>query len=168
MWDKAVDLYCRLATAAMALCLAAMVLMVFGNVVLRYGFNSGLTVSEELSRWLFLWLVFLGAAVAVRERAHMGSDALLERLPRRVRQPVQIVAQSIVLSITGLVLAGSWQQMRINWDTQAPVTGASMAWVYATGVVFGIATGAMQLVDLVRLLRSRPADESSTKAPHAP
>ena len=49
-----------------ALCLALMVVMVFGNVVLRYGFNSGITVSEELSRWLFVWMTFLGAIVALR------------------------------------------------------------------------------------------------------
>ena len=51
-----------------------MVVLVFGNVVLRYGFNSGITVSEELSRWLLVWLTFLGAIVAVREHAHLGVD----------------------------------------------------------------------------------------------
>ena len=38
------------------LALVAMVIMVFGNVVLRYGFNKGITVSEEVSRWLFVWM----------------------------------------------------------------------------------------------------------------
>lgn len=46
-----------------------MVVMVFGNVVLRYAFNSGIAISEEVSRWLFVWITFLGAIVAVRERA---------------------------------------------------------------------------------------------------
>ena len=61
-------------------CLAAMALLVFGNVVLRYGFNSGIAVSEELSRWLFLWLIFLGASIAVHEQGHMGSDMVMEKL----------------------------------------------------------------------------------------
>jgi hypothetical protein len=56
-----------------------MVLMVFGNVVLRYGFNSGITVGGAL-RWLFVWMTFLGAIVAVRH-AHLGTDALVARLP---------------------------------------------------------------------------------------
>ena len=47
--------FCRLLEAVMALLLAAMVVLVFGNVVLRYVFNSGITISEELSRWLFVW-----------------------------------------------------------------------------------------------------------------
>ena len=58
-----------------------MVVMVFGNVVLRYGFNSGITVSEEMSRWLFVWMTFLGAIVALREHGHLGTDMLVSRLP---------------------------------------------------------------------------------------
>ena len=67
----------------MVACLAAMVVMVFGNVVLRYGFNSGITASEELSRWLFVWMTYLGAVVALRNRAHLGTDSVVSRLPRR-------------------------------------------------------------------------------------
>ena len=61
-----------------AVLLAVMVVLVFGNVVLRYGFNSGITVSEELSRWLFVWMTFLGAIVGL-QRAR----------PPRHRQPGQ-------------------------------------------------------------------------------
>ena len=58
MLDKAIDRLCRLFAVLMVACLAGMVVMVFGNVVLRYGFNSGITASEELSRWLFVWMTF--------------------------------------------------------------------------------------------------------------
>ena len=72
--ERILDLYCALLKGVIALCLAVMVVLVFGNVVLRYGFNSGITISEELSRWLLVWLTFLGAIVAVREHAHLGVD----------------------------------------------------------------------------------------------
>ena len=72
--ERILDLYCALLKFVIALCLAVMVVLVFGNVVLRYGFNSGITISEELSRWLLVWLTFLGAIVAVREHAHLGVD----------------------------------------------------------------------------------------------
>ena len=48
--ERILDLYCALLKFVIALCLAVMVVLVFGNVVLRYGFNSGITVSEELER----------------------------------------------------------------------------------------------------------------------
>ena len=60
--------------ALLAALLLAMVLMVFGNVVLRYVFNSGIVVSEELARFCFVWLTFIGAIVAVRDNAHLGMD----------------------------------------------------------------------------------------------
>ena len=62
-------------------CLAAMVVPVFGSVVLRYGFNSGISVSEEMARYLFVWLTFLGAVVAVQGHGHQGVDTLVSRLP---------------------------------------------------------------------------------------
>ena len=63
-----VDGYFRLLKLLMFLCMVGMVVMVFGNVVMRYAFNSGLTVSEELARFLFVWMTFLGAVVAINER----------------------------------------------------------------------------------------------------
>ena len=72
----------KLLDALLAALLLAMVAMVFGNVVLRYAFNSGLVVSEELSRFCFVWLTFLGAIVAMREHAHLGMDGFVRRLPR--------------------------------------------------------------------------------------
>ncbi len=66
---------------ASALLLAVMVVLVFGNVVLRYGFNSGITLSEEVSRWMFIWLTFLGAVIALKERGHLGVDMLVGKLP---------------------------------------------------------------------------------------
>ena len=61
---KIIDLYFRALKFLVALCLASMVALVFGNVVLRYVFSSGITFSEEFSRWLFVWLTFFGAIVA--------------------------------------------------------------------------------------------------------
>ncbi len=55
MLQKLIDQISRLLSLLMVVSLALMVVLVFTNVVLRYAFNSGLTVSEELSRWLFVW-----------------------------------------------------------------------------------------------------------------
>ena len=84
--QKLANLYFLLLKAAMAALLAAMVLMVFGNVVLRYAFNQGITASDELSRLFFVWLTFIGAAVAIREHGHIGVDMLVRRLPPLARQ----------------------------------------------------------------------------------
>jgi hypothetical protein len=78
--SRIVEAYYRSIKIVMAVLLAAMVVLVFGNVVLRYVFNSGIAISEELSRWLFVWMVFLGAIVGLREHAHLGVDSFVKLL----------------------------------------------------------------------------------------
>ena len=75
------NLFFKLAEMLLVTMLAVMVVMVFGNVVLRYGFNSGIISSEELSRYLFIWITFLGAIIAFRENAHLGLDTVVRLLP---------------------------------------------------------------------------------------
>lgn len=147
----------RAVEALIALMLAVMVVLVFGNVVLRYGFNSGITVSEEVSRWLFIWITFLGAVVALHERAHLGVDLVVSKLPPAAKKVCLGLSYLFMLYILWLLLQGSIAQTRINWDVQAPVTGASMAIVYAAGIVFAVLAAIIVLLDLVRLLTGRLA-----------
>ncbi len=156
--DRFVNACCRLLEALIALCLAVMVVMVFGNVVLRYVFNSGIAVSEELSRWLFVWLTFLGAIVALKENGHLGSDMLVSRLPRWGKQLCGVLGLLLMLGLTGMVFWGSLVQVKINWDVEAPVSGAPMAVVYGAGLVFAVGAGALLLRQLARVATGRAAD----------
>ena len=149
---KLLDGYCRLIEWLLIALLASMVVLVFGNVLMRYAFNSGITVSEELARWFFVWLTFLGAAVAVHERSHLGSDMLTSRLGPLGKRICLGLGQALMLWVTWLLFSGSWQQMQINADVQAPVTGASVAVFYAAGVVFAVSTGLMLVGDFWRTL----------------
>lgn len=159
MLDRSIDGMCRLFGVLMVACLALMVLMVFGNVVLRYGFNSGITVSEELSRWLFVWMTFLGAIVAVRKRAHLGTDALVSRLPLVGKKICFAAAHALMLYICWLMGRGAWQQMLINVETTSAVMQVSMAWLYASGVVFAVLAGGLVLVELLRLFAGRVPEQ---------
>ncbi|KQO16854.1 TRAP transporter small permease [Acidovorax sp. Leaf78] len=150
--DRVLRGYTRALDALAGLCLAIMVVLVFGNVVLRYTFNSGITVSEELSRWLFVWLTFMGAVVALREHGHLGVDAMVVRLPRLGKKICLVLAQMAMLYVSWLLLAGSWAQTLINWETEAPVTGASVGIFYASGVLMGASAIAILLRDLLRTL----------------
>ena len=159
MLQKIVDRYCQLLSMVMAACLALMVLLVFGNVVLRYAFNSGISVSEELSRWLFIWVTFLGAIVALREHAHLGTDMLVSRLPVIGKKICLVTGQLLMLYLTWLLFQGALAQARINWDVAAPVTGASMAVVYGAGLVFAVSAGALLLVEVWRTVTGQMRDD---------
>jgi TRAP-type C4-dicarboxylate transport system permease small subunit len=156
---KLVDGYFRLLRALTVVCLAGMVVLVFGNVVLRYAFNTGITVGEEVSRWLFVWLTFLGAIVATREHGHLGVDALVKRLPRTAQKTCLIASLVLMLFVTWLFLRGSWAQTILNIDVKAPATGASTGFFYATGVVFSVSVLPILFHDLFRVVTGRTHDE---------
>lgn len=156
--NKMIDFYGRLLEMLMALMLAAMVLLVFGNVVLRYAFESGISVSEELSRWLFVWLTFLGAIVAVKDRAHLGTDMLVSRLPPWGKKLCLIAGQLLMLCITGLLFSGSWAQTLLNMDTEAPGSGLSMGLLYGVGMLFAVSASLLLLRELWLVLSGQLSD----------
>lgn len=156
---KVIDLYCEGLKFLIALFLAITVALVFGNVVLRYGFNSGITVSEELSRWLFVWMIFLGAVVALRQHAHLGVDTLVRALPAWGKRLCFIVSYALMLLSDWLLLKGSWIQMLITSGDRAPATGLSVGLFYLAGVVFGLSAGVILAYDLWRVLSGRATEE---------
>lgn len=156
--DSFIDRYCRALKVITAAMLAIMVVLVFGNVVLRYAFNSGITVSEEVSRWLFVWMTFIGAIVALKEHGHLGTDMLVSRLPAAGKKVCLIVGQLLMLWVTWLLFSGSWDQAVINWDVQAPATGASVAIFYGAGVVFAVSAGVLLMRDLFRAVTGRMSE----------
>jgi len=156
--NRWIDRCCKGIEAVIAFFLAVMVVLVFGNVVLRYGFNSGITVSEEVSRWLFIWGTFLGAVVALKEHGHLGVDMLVQNLPPAGKKICLALGHMVMLYIVWLLFQGSLAQARINWDVTAPVTGASMAIVYSSGIVFSVLAAFILALDLYRLLSGQIAD----------
>lgn len=130
--------FTRALEVCIALCLASMAVLVFGNVVLRYGFNSGIAVSEEISRLLFVWLTFLGTILASREHAHLGVDSLVRRLPHAARQACVLVSGVLMIVMCGLLFWGSWKQAEINLDNTMPVSGIPYATVYAAGIAAAV------------------------------
>jgi TRAP-type C4-dicarboxylate transport system permease small subunit len=156
---RLIDLYCRALKFVIALCLAVMVVLVFGNVVLRYVFNSGITISEELSRWLMVWLTFLGAIVALREHAHLGVDTLVRALPASGKRICFVLSYSLMLFADWLLLSGSWKQIIITAGDRAPATNLSVGLFYGAGLVFGISAGVILIYDLVRVLTGAASED---------
>ena len=157
--NSLLDGFCKLLEALMVLLLALMVVLVFGNVVLRYAFDSGITVSEELSRWMFVWMTFLGAIVAIKEHGHLGTDMLVARLPKAGKKACLVVGHLLMLYVTWLLFDGSLAQTKINWEVEAPVSGASVAIFYGAGVFFAVCAGLLLLRETWRALSGRITDE---------
>ncbi len=152
MIQKLIDKYCQVLSWLIAGSLALMVVLVFTNVVLRYALNSGIAVSEELSRWLFVWLTFMGAVVALNERAHLGTDMLVSRLSAKGKKVCLAIGHVLMLFICYLIFKGALDQVKINWDSTSAAMEVSMAIFYGCGLVFAVSGAVILLHDFWRLL----------------
>ena len=156
---KAIDLFFKLLEFLVVACLVAMVIMVFGNVVLRYGFNSGITVSDEMSRYCFIWLTYIGAMVAMRDGAHLGVDTLIRKLSLNGKKVCFVISQLLMLFCNVLFLMGTYQMHNLQVTNVSPVVGLSMIWVYGIGYVVSIVMGIFNVEKLWRLFAGRMSED---------
>lgn len=142
----------RLAQHAMVLALGLMALAVFVNVVLRYGFGSGIAASEELSRLLFVWLVFIGAAVSYPKGEHMAftSALLLLRGQPTALAAVTVLIRLLVLAACVALGAGAWQQVVVGLDSKSVVLGYPTALLPLPALLCALAIGGCALTELLR------------------
>lgn len=156
--QRIIDGFFRALEFILVACLGAMVVMVLGNVILRYTLNSGIDMSEEMSRYLFVWLTFIGAVVAFREGAHLGVDSLVAHLPRTGKMVCLVLSDLLMLLCCGVFFWGTWQQAGINLTNFAPISGISMLWVYGVGFFTSTAIAVMIVAKLVRAATGRLTD----------
>jgi TRAP-type C4-dicarboxylate transport system permease small subunit len=171
--NKAIGLFFKLLEFLVVACLVAMVVMVFGNVVLRYGFNSGITVSDEMSRYCFIWLTYIGAMIAMRDREHLGVDTLVKHLPRAGKKACLFLSEALMLFTNVLFFVGTWKMHELQVTNVSPVVGISMIWVYGVGYVVAVVMALFNLAVLYRLFTGTLSDEElvqvveSEDLPHA-
>jgi C4-dicarboxylate transporter DctQ subunit len=102
------SLWERLEEGFIALLLAAMTLLTFTQVVLRYGFNTGFVWALEANTYMFGWLILFGISYCVREHAHIGIDILVKALPAATQRVVGLIAIALCALYACLMLYGAW------------------------------------------------------------
>ena len=155
---KLVNGFIRLLEIIMVLCMALMLIMVFGNVMLRLFFNTGIDLSEELPRFAFIWMTFIGAVVGMHKHAHLGVDMIVQLLPNFGRRVCWGISQFIMLICCGYMVYGTWMQHDIISGNASPVAQLSMVWVYGVSYLSGTAIGLMCFANLVRLFSGTVPD----------
>lgn len=135
--------------------LAIMTGLVFANVVLRYAMNSGIVTSEEISRYIFVWLTFIGAVVVTIEGGHQRMDFLLERLPLRLAHLFTILGYLLMLLCAALLGYGSWRLALSNMENTSPVAGMPVGLLYWAGAVASIGIGFALLLQIWNAMRNK-------------
>lgn len=110
--------------------LSAMVLIVFANVVCRYYLQASLAWSEEISRFMLVWLVFIGAFLAYIHDEHLGLDILVTQFPPALRRVVAIGTNMLILYALYAVMEGGYLLMRDNFDWLSPAAEIPQGYIY--------------------------------------
>lgn len=149
----------RAAEAVMVTALAGMVIAVFVNVVLRYGFHTSLVSYEEISRLLFVWLVAIGAIVAAFEGSHLGFDLVTARAGPAMRRALFWLTQLLVVLCMLLLLWGSWAQVQAGLASFSTVLGYPLALGAAATLVLAVGLLVVAVRDMRRgAVAERDAD----------
>ncbi|WP_312198182.1 TRAP transporter small permease [Anaerospora hongkongensis] len=122
-------------TFLMAGFLLLMGIFVLGNVILRYFFNSGLPWAEELSRFLFVWITFLGAIEAMKENKHLGFSSLIKKMKPRIQKLFYVISNIVMLYILYLLLTGSWAMTVLGMNNRASTTDVPLAFMFGVGLI---------------------------------
>lgn len=146
----------RLVEWLMALALTIMFILVFGNVVLRYLFSSGIAWAEEISRLMFVWLIFLGAILALRRHAHLGVELVQAKLPRKMRRLCAVTSHLLMLYALWLFLYGSWTQTVIGMSTYSTVLRYPSALMASAGLLCAASMMLIVSANLWRIVRNDP------------
>ena len=133
--------------------MAVISILIFTNVVLRYGFSSGIPFAVEVSRVVLVWVIFMGSVAALAKGAHLGVESLVVRLPRKARFVCFVVSYGLMLWCCYLLGRGSWSLTLIEWGNVQALSGIPVGVFYLAGFVAAILMAVILLFDLWRSLR---------------
>lgn len=147
-WNDGLLLVCKYLIIAIV---AALAVILISAVFYRYALNNAISWSEEGSKYLMVWLTFLGAPIALRHAAHINIDLLIRVFPPRGRQVFYLIIHLIIVATMGILFWEGATFTRMGARQVASSFNFSMAWMY---VAVPIGSALTCLVAIEHALRS--------------
>lgn len=134
----------------------AMSIIIFIQVIMRYVFENSLTWSEELARYLFVWLVYFSVSFTARRQKHIRIDAAINLYPKKMRPYIEILSEIIVLAFSIFIaVTGVTVYHKITWSGQmSPAIGLPMQFVYAAPMVGMALTSIRQIQCILQKVKA--------------
>jgi TRAP-type C4-dicarboxylate transport system permease small subunit len=133
---------------ALVVIFSVMIAATFAQVVFRYLLLSPLPWSEELARYCFVWIVFLGATLGLERGVHIGVDILTILLPPRVQRWLTMLNEFVILAFVLVIIVASVAVVDANRLQFSPALGLQMAKIYLA-IPLGMAVMALVLVRML-------------------
>ena len=114
----------------LALLFGAAIVIISAQVIFRYVFNSSLSWPEEIARYLFTWMIFLGAALALRDKTHIAVAVVRDKLPAAFQHRARLVTHGIILAFLVLLFVLGLMLVHHTRGTQSEVLALPVNLVY--------------------------------------
>lgn len=125
------------------------------QVVFRYAFHTPLRWSEEMARYLQIWMIMLGGAIAMRSKSHLAIDILTASFPPKVKRAVGVVVYVIVI-VFFLIVTVFGAQLVVKTASQlSPAMSINMSMVYAALPVGGCLILMESIINLIESLTQK-------------
>ncbi len=131
-----------------------MVFFVFLNVVLRTFFNSGLTWSEELARYLFVYVTYIGAVSAMRSNAHMSVDTLISRVTPKMQMLLYVISQTLISLIMCILIRGAFKMVLQNTQSRTAALNIPYSVLYFGGIITGVSIAVLAICNIIYALKN--------------
>lgn len=133
-----------------------MSILIFVQVVMRYAFDNSLVWSEELARYMFVWLVYFAVSYTARREKHIRIDAAINLYPKKLRPYVELFSEIIVLAFSVFIaVTAITVYQKITWSGQmSPAMRIPMQFVYAAPLVGFFLTAIRQLQCICRRIKA--------------
>lgn len=126
-----------------------MVAVTLTQVVFRYVLTAPLPWSEELARYCFVWIVFLGGAIGLSRGIHLGVDLVVNMLPEPLRRGLDVLTSALIAGFAVAVIYASLPVIDMNMLQRSPALGVQMSWVY---IAIPISMGLIALIAAERII----------------
>ncbi|MFO0293405.1 MAG: TRAP transporter small permease [Rhodospirillales bacterium] len=134
-----------------ALFMGGLLFTLFLQVFTRYVLNDPLSWTEEVARYLYVYIVFLGASAAISDRTHVGIDYFAKMLPVVVQWLLSVAVNLLILGALGLLAYWGWRAAMRQWNMPMMVLDVPYTWVYVvvpiTAVLMSVRTLALMRED---------------------
>lgn len=137
----------------------AMVVVTLAQVVFRYVLGAPLPWSEELARYCFVWIVFLGGAIGLERGIHLGVDLFVNLLPPRLRTSLDVLSNVLIGCFAAAVVYASFPVIGMNLMQHSPAMGVQMSWIYIAIPISMVLIIVITAERIANIVRSRAGQE---------
>jgi TRAP-type C4-dicarboxylate transport system permease small subunit len=142
-----------------------MMVLIFTQVVARYALNSSLTWSEEVGRYVFVWMSFLGIAAVYYKGSHISLNFLLDKLSGPYKKALKIFIDSLTIFLSCIIIMGGYRLVELGLRQRSAALRIPMNMVYIILPISGVLLLYFALRRFYATVRTSTAVEETAPKP---